>query len=89
METPNSDDIRQLHRPRIVLKATAEEIEDGRNGLCRACGEPTTSPVEPDARNYTCGSCGEKEVFGLEELLIMGELELRDDEDDEESEDAQ
>ena len=82
METPSPNDIRQLHRPRITLSATAEEIEQGVTGRCRACGAES-SCTEPDARNYTCESCGAKEVFGLEELLIMGELELQTDNDDE------
>lgn len=40
-------------------------------GFCLACGEEADG-VEPDARNYTCESCGKPEVFGAEEILIMG-----------------
>lgn len=44
-------------------------------GFCVACGEEC-GPVEPDARGYTCESCDEPEVYGLEELLMMGKVEI-------------
>jgi hypothetical protein len=44
-------------------------------GLCRNCGSVAEN-VEPDACNYKCEACGKSEVFGLEELLLMGEIEL-------------
>lgn len=31
---------------------------------------------EPDAENYKCESCGEKEVFGIEQALLCGKLDL-------------
>ena len=40
-------------------------------GGCISCGE-VQEGCEPDARNYECESCGEKQVFGMEELLMMG-----------------
>lgn len=42
-------------------------------GFCRACGIEVMG-VEPDARKYECESCGERQVYGLQELLIMGEI---------------
>jgi predicted RNA-binding Zn-ribbon protein involved in translation (DUF1610 family) len=66
--------------------ATEEEISAGNMGMCVNCGNEVYS-VEPDARGYTCESCGKKEVFGLEELLLMGGLELVEDEDEEYDED--
>ncbi|MBF84073.1 MAG: hypothetical protein CL489_06295 [Acidobacteria bacterium] len=50
---------------------------EGGHGFCRKCEEPADDYCEPDARNYHCTSCGEDEVFGLEELLMMGEIEIR------------
>ena len=46
-------------------------------GLCVACGAERDC-CEPDARNYECESCGEKKVFGAEELLIMGKIEIEE-----------
>ena len=40
-------------------------------GFCRSCGAEREC-CEPDARHYTCEDCGEHEVFGAEELLVMG-----------------
>jgi len=53
-------------------------INDG--GICRHCGEYTYG-IEPDARGYTCDACGRDEVYGIEELLRMGELHIEEDED--------
>lgn len=40
-------------------------------GFCLACGEDADG-CEPDARNYTCECCGAEQVFGAEELTMMG-----------------
>ena len=44
---------------------------DDNLGFCLACGEEAYS-VEPDARKYTCESCDEKQVYGAQEVLMMG-----------------
>ena len=41
-------------------------------GFCIACGEESDGAVEPDACNYKCSACGERQVFGAEEIVIMG-----------------
>ena len=50
-------------------------------GLCKACGSVRYG-VEPDARRYLCETCGERKVFGLEELVLMGDLEITAYEDE-------
>ncbi len=57
------------------LTATEEEVSAGNQGRCRACGAEAWG-VEPDARGHECGVCGAAEVYGLDELLILGELEI-------------
>lgn len=52
----------------------ALEREDA--GKCRVCGKLAYG-VEPDAREYPCEHCGANEVYGLEELLVTGELVVR------------
>ena len=69
-----------------TIHCTEEDISEGTNGACIACGEIHYGGVEPDARNYPCDSCGENQVFGMKELLIMGKIVL-DDEYDEDNED--
>jgi hypothetical protein len=67
-----------------MIQATAAEISGmtlDNPGACLACGERAYG-VEPDARRYKCESCGAFEVYGLEELLIMGNIELVDGEDE-------
>ena len=55
---------------RFTLEQIEAAIED-QGGFCIACGEEA-SGVEPDARKYECESCGEKQVYGAEELVMMG-----------------
>lgn len=58
----------------IRFQPTFDEIRaasDNQQGFCIACGE-IADQVEPDARNYICESCGFSEVYGAEELVVMG-----------------
>lgn len=57
------------------IKVTEDEIRDGTYGGCIACGF-IQEGCEPDAREYKCEKCGEYKVYGLEELLLMDEIEL-------------
>jgi predicted RNA-binding Zn-ribbon protein involved in translation (DUF1610 family) len=56
--------------PRTFTLEQFEEMQDV-GGFCIACGEEAYQ-VEPDARKYKCDSCGEHEVYGAEELLMIG-----------------
>jgi hypothetical protein len=47
------------------------------DGFCLTCGEVTNSGVEPDARRYECESCGNRTVYGMEETLLMGAIQIR------------
>jgi len=67
----------------IKVKATMADVQEGCNGGCLACGEIQYGCVEPDARGYACESCGANKVYGLEELVLMGRLDLEGGEDDE------
>jgi hypothetical protein len=44
-------------------------------GFCTACGAEVCG-IEPDARNCICDECDNNSVFGVEELLMMGEIEF-------------
>ena len=52
--------------------------EDG-IGFCIHCGEEAVDYCEPDAREYLCEFCGEREVYGMEELLLMGLIEFAEE----------
>ena len=57
---------------KISLDQIIEAVRaDDNLGFCTACGADAYN-VEPDARNYGCEACGENQVFGAEELLLMG-----------------
>lgn len=43
-------------------------------GFCLSCGEEQGG-VEPDARRYRCECCGKLQVYGAEELAVMGRVE--------------
>ena len=52
-----------------VLKDVLESGEQV--GFCLACGFQEDG-VEPDARGYECDACGEPQVYGAEEIVLMG-----------------
>lgn len=52
-----------------------ELLSEGGHGYCRACKEESESYCDPDQRATKCSFCGENEVYGLEELIMMGEIE--------------
>lgn len=63
-----------------VFKMTQAEYLESRDedaGRCIACRAEAFG-VEPDAREYTCEECGSPSVYGTEELLQMGLIELQD-----------
>lgn len=47
------------------------EASENYEGFCLAC-RFRQSGCEPDARNYECEGCGEHQVFGAEELILVG-----------------
>ena len=62
----------------IIVVLSEEEYQESANnyaGYCLACGAEA-SGVEPDARRYECETCNAPRVYGTEELLMMGRIEL-------------
>lgn len=57
------------------FKVSESDVEDGTLGICVGCGN-IQDGCEPDAREYTCDDCGLDKVYGLEEALIQGLVEL-------------
>ena len=60
---------------------TADEYQDmiyglSNEGWCLTCGE-LVDGVETDARKYHCEVCDKKSIYGLEELLMMGILQIQ------------
>jgi hypothetical protein len=55
----------------ITLEQYEEAQAEGNQGFCLACGEQQDG-CEPDARGYDCECCGEPQVFGADEMLMMG-----------------
>jgi hypothetical protein len=46
-------------------------------GFCINCGAEQDG-CEPDAREYKCDSCDHHTVYGVEELMVMGLVDLTD-----------
>lgn len=60
----------------LTFTMTDEEYRVLRNedaGRCIACGAEAYG-VEPDACNYPCDGCNEDQVYGIEELMLMGRI---------------
>lgn len=56
---------------RTFTLAQVEEASADDYGLCLACGE-SQEGCEPDARKYLCDNCGQHQVYGAEEIVLMG-----------------
>jgi hypothetical protein len=63
-------------RARKYRTFTLAQIEEASGldcGLCLACGAMQEC-CDPDATQYRCDDCQENQVYGAEELLIMGRV---------------
>lgn len=67
----------------MKIEITAYDYESALEcyeGICLNCGSHRYG-CEPDARKYKCEICGEYKVYGVPELLIMGVLDITEEED--------
>lgn len=58
-------------RDEVTNAVYARETSLDNPGFCLACGNQQEG-CEPDARRYKCEACGELEVYGAEEVFMMG-----------------
>lgn len=64
----------------LPIKMTEDafrELTNDYQGICLNCGEYRDA-CEPDARKYPCDGCKKRRVYGAEELLLMGKIEIVD-----------
>lgn len=54
-----------------------DDVVDGTIGICISCGD-IVHGIEPDARGYRCENCGRDTVYGAEEAVLMGAVDLND-----------
>lgn len=59
-----------------MSEATYRDLRDSYSGICRACWSVAHGSTEPDARGYLCEECGRERVFGIDEFLISGALNI-------------
>jgi hypothetical protein len=66
-----------------VLMSEAEyaEFDESNLGVCLNCGA-TRDGCEPDAREYSCEACDANAVYGAQELMMMGKIELAESDDE-------
>lgn len=75
-----------MARPiKVISEDEYREMDDNYQGICLACGE-IADECEPDARKYECQACGAKKVYGIEEALNSGYIDIADDSDDDNGE---
>lgn len=63
-------------RARKLSESDFQTLSEEYAGICIECGEIQDSGVEPDAHGYECNSCGKSSVYGLEEALLLGYVEI-------------
>ena len=64
----------------MKVTVSEDDLWAGNVGVCISCGEFASDGVEPDARKYHCEACGQDTVYGLEEALLMGFIDIDIDE---------
>jgi hypothetical protein len=62
---------RTMTRHMLFALELIEEAMEMQTGFCIKCGAEREC-CEPDARGYDCEVCGENDVYGAEELVLMG-----------------
>jgi Zn finger protein HypA/HybF involved in hydrogenase expression len=65
-----------------MLKMTEDEYTeacDDNLGLCTKCWEIADMFCEPDAKKYKCPNCDAMAVQGMENALIVGNIEFVDE----------
>ncbi len=65
---------------RIIELTEAEyhRATDGMLGYCLGCGDEADG-VEQDTERRKCSGCGTPKVYGAEQLLALGQLEITPD----------
>ena len=52
------------------------------DGYCKKCDDVGRfGDTEPDAENYPCEECGQHACMGIEQALLMGLIEITDNEE--------
>lgn len=58
-----------------VLAAVESSMTDlSSPGFCLACGDDADG-VEPDAERYRCEECGARQVYGAEQVMLIGAID--------------
>lgn len=65
-------------RKLVMSESEYLDAQDNYIGYCTSCGADHTE-CEPDARKRFCEACHKHTVYGAQELLIAGKIELNDE----------
>jgi hypothetical protein len=60
-----------------ITESIYHSLDSESAGICLHCGIVETG-IEPDARGYECSECEQKKVYGTQELILMGWIEIVD-----------
>lgn len=67
-----------------MFKITDEDYDEAvadNQGFCSNCEAVVSENVEPDSYSIECPECGEEKMMGVEHALIMGEIEIYDEDE--------
>ena len=66
--------------PIVLDEPTYHSLRENYCGICVACFTVKHGDCEPDAENYHCENCEKEKVQGIENLLVMGVIDIKDEE---------
>ena len=63
----------EVHMRKFAIE-DLRQADESQAGFCIACGAMRDG-CEPDARAYDCEECGKPQVYGAQEIMLMGLVE--------------
>lgn len=59
-----------------MTEATFNMLDQNYSGVCLHCHEIQDGGCEPDAEYYHCDECNHDSVFGIQQALVYGRIEI-------------
>lgn len=76
------------HKKLKVVMSDYHNLRNAYDGFCVKCGKINEGGHEPDAEKYECGHCETRNSYGIETLLMSGDLEIVESEEESNLEDS-
>jgi hypothetical protein len=56
---------------------TVKDLQNSYGGVCLNCGAFQWDGCEPDAENYFCEECENNAVWGIDQAILIGKVNIK------------